>query len=462
MTRTDEGSELVDSLLALLPPGQVLTRSEDVEPYGSDWATRFGGSPAAVVFPKSVAEIVAVVNWARAARVPLVPSGGRTGLSGGAAAGAREVVLSLGRMRGVLEFDPVDRTVTVEAGITTQAIQDLAREKGLYYPVDFASRGSSQIGGNVATNAGGIRVIRHGLTRDWVVGLKVVTGEGKVLEVNRSLVKNATGYDLRHLFIGSEGTLGIVAEVTLQLTDPPQEQQVMLLAVSSLDDLMPVLEVARKHLTLSAFEFFSDRALNHVLAAGGRSPFRECVPYYALLEFDLVGTVALDLFEVLLEKGLVADGVLAQSHTEAAELWRLREGITESIAQYRPYKNDIAVRVADVPRFLRAVDEMFAAQYPQFEVIWFGHLGDGNLHLSVLPSSGIDQGVFDAACDLATGKLAGLLRDFGGTISAEHGIGLLKKPYLHFSRSQEEIDLMRQMKRVFDPAGILNPGKIFD
>ena len=298
------------------------------------------------------------------------------------------------------------------------------------------------------------------MTRDWVAGLKVVTGTGELLDLNRGLVKNATGYDLRHLFIGSEGTLGIVVEVTLRLTDPPPEQQVMVLALPRMDALMRVFASLRSSLRLSAFEFFTDRAMTHVLVHGAQRPFGAEAPFYALAEFDADEPAALAAFELLSEAGLVLDGVIAQSIAQASSLWRLRESITESIARYSPYKNDISVRVSRVPEFLADMDKLFAREYPHFEVVWFGHIGDGNLHISILKPDGMDVGAFNAECGRVTTLLCEVLKAHEGSISAEHGIGLLKRPYLASSRSESEIALMRGIKQVFDPLGIMNPGKL--
>lgn len=438
-----------------------LIRSEaDLLHYGRDWTRSLAPSPSAVALPESVAEVLELVAWARKDGVALVPSGGRTGLSGGAVAANGEVVVSLEKLNRVLAFDPVDRTLTVQAGVTTQQVQQAARDHGLFYPVDFGSRGSSQLGGNVATNAGGIKVLRYGMTRDWVAGLKVVTGTGELLDLNRGLVKNATGYDLRHLFIGSEGTLGIVVEVTLRLTDPPAEQQVMVLALPRMEALMQVFSSLRGSLRLSAFEFFTDRAMGHVLANGAQRPFESDAPFYALAEFDADEPAALSAFEALSEAGLAVDGVISQSLAQAAQLWKLREGITESIAHYRPYKNDISVRVSQVPAFLTEMDALFTREYPHFEVVWFGHIGDGNLHISILKPDGMDGEAFDTECGRVTSLLCDVLKAHGGSISAEHGIGLLKRPFLSGSRSEAEIALMRGIKQVFDPLGIMNPGKL--
>lgn len=457
---------LLTELARRIPGLAMKTSAGDLEFYGRDWTRRWQPAPLAIALPSDVGQIQAIVRWAVEHGVALVPSGGRTGLSGGAVAARGELVLSLERMNRVLGFDRHDRILTVEAGLTLEAAQTAAREHGLIYPVDFASRGSCTIGGNVATNAGGIRVIRHGNTRDWIAGLRVVTGTGEVLELNRGLVKNSSGYDLRELMIGSEGTLGIVVEAMLRLTDPPPESGVMLLALPSFEALMQVFDVLRSRLVLSAFEFLTDRALAHVVAHGAQRPFAEDHPYYVVSEFDAQAEIqqqaVLGAFEELLGEGLVEDGVIAQSDAQAAALWRLREGITESLARHMPYKNDVSVRIGAMPAFLAAAQELLGREYPQFEVVWFGHIGDGNLHINVLKPEAMDTAAFVHECGRVTELLADLLREHGGSISAEHGIGLVKKPYLDSTRSAAEIALMRGIRQVFDPHGILNPHKLFD
>jgi len=398
--------------------------------------------------------------------VAIVPSGGRTGLSGGAVAAHGELVLSLERMNRVLAFDTVDRALTVQSGISLQAVHAAAREHDLAYPVDLAARGSCTIGGNIATNAGGIRVIRYGNTREWVAGLKVVTGAGELLDLNRGLVKNASGYDFRHLLIGSEGTLGIVVEATLRLTAPPAPSQVMLLALPDMDALMRVFDLFRARLALQAFEFFTDVALRHVLAHGAQRAIEGEHPYYVVTEFDAtdetVRETALAAFEQALQQGWVSDGVIAHSEAQAQALWRLREGITESLAPLRPYKNDVSVRVSALPAFLHEMSALLQREYPQTEVVWFGHIGDGNLHINTLPAADGDDAGFIAQCEHVTALLADTLQRHGGSISAEHGIGLVKRPYLGSARSDAEIALMRGVRKVFDPNGILNPGKLFE
>lgn len=443
---------------------QIKLLESDLEYWGRDWTRSFEVAPLAIVFPINVEQVVELVRIANAENFQLVPSGGRTGLSGGCVASNNEVVVSFDRMNRILGFDPIDRLVRCQAGVVTARLQQFALEQGLFYPVDFASSGSSQIGGNIATNAGGIRVIRYGLTRDWVAGLTFVTGNGDVVNANQGLTKNATGYDLRHLLVGSEGTLGFVVEAEMQLCTPPVPQRVMVVCVASLQDLLSILQSFQAKVELSAFEFFSDFAMTKVLSHRGiERPFPTASTYYALLEYDESMTdTATKAFSDCVEKGWITDGILSQSASQSERLWELRDGITESIAEYTPYKNDISVRVSEIPGFLADVEQVVTNHYPDLEVCWFGHIGDGNLHLNLLKPSEVDVYEFQERCREINPLLFELIRKRGGSISAEHGVGLLKRDFLPFSRSESEIKFMKAIKRAFDPNGVMNPGKIFD
>ena len=463
---THPNSTLLDGIRAFIEPEHVRIDTDSLLDYGRDWTRLHNPNPLAVILPGTLDQVQQLVRYANQQQLALVPSGGRTGLSAGAVACQGELVVSMQRMNRILDFNVADHSVLCEAGVITETLQNFAHEQGLYYPVDFASRGSSQIGGNIATNAGGIKVIRYGLTRDWVLGLKVVTGRGDVLELNRGLIKNATGYDLRHLFIGSEGTLGIIVEATLKLTSPLREPTVLVLGVPDLEQIMALHHVFRERLELSAFEFFSELALQKVTAKGLQRPFVTEAPYYVLIEFENPGSqytdLALTLFEECTDQGWLVDGVMSQSEAQAAELWRLREDISESIASYQPYKNDIALRISYIPEFLREADALLASEYPDFIVLWYGHIGDGNLHINILKPEHLETTAFADKCGVVSEHLFSVLRQYGGSISAEHGVGLLKKPYLHYTRDQLEIDYLRAIKRIFDPLNIMNPGKIFD
>ncbi len=463
----DPANTVVASLRKQLGDESVRVDSDSLLTYGRDWTTAYRPDPLAVVLPRDIDQVMSLVKLANKLGFSLVPSGGRTGLSGGAVARNQEVVVAFDRMNRILAFDPVDRQVVCEPGVITEQLQQFAERQGLFYPVDFASAGSSQVGGNVATNAGGIKVIRYGMTRQWVMGLKVVTGGGELLELNRGLVKNATGYDFRHLFIGSEGTLGLIVEVTLALTTPPADPTVLLLAVSDMPSCMEVLKTFQQKLQLSAFEFFSEQALCHVISHKAlQRPFETRSPFYALIEFEVDNDTRLDeamsLFEYCLESGWVLDGTVSQSVGQAEALWRLREDISETISRFSPYKNDISVRVSRVPEFLARVDELVTDRYPDFEIIWFGHIGDGNVHLNILKPDGLELQGFQEQCGEVSAEVFQLVKTFAGSVSAEHGVGLLKKAYLDASRGKAEIAYMREVKKIFDPNGILNPGKIFD
>ncbi|MEZ5502106.1 MAG: FAD-binding oxidoreductase [Halioglobus sp.] len=447
--------------------GRVLTDPDSLQRYGRDWTRVHTPSPVAVVLPDSIEQVQAIVRLAAAKDMAIVPSGGRTGLSAGAVACNGELVLALDRLKVIEDFNPIDRTVRCGAGVVTEQLQQYAAERDLFYPVDFASSGSSQIGGNISTNAGGIKVIRHGMTREWVAGLKLVTGTGELLDLNRGLVKNNAGYDLRQLVIGAEGTLGVVVEATMRLSRPPQELVVLVLGVPDMASIMEVLRTFQGALELSAFEFFSELALQKVVQHQElQRPFATPAEYYALLEFERrdesTYELAMGLFEHCLEQGWVLDGVVSQSIAQARSLWRLREDISETISRWTPYKNDISTVISRVPAFLAEVEAVVNANYPEFEIIWFGHIGDGNVHLNVLKPDELPMAEFQRRCGEVSKWVFDIVQRYGGSISAEHGVGLLKKDFLHYSRTELEVSIMRQIKKAFDPRGIMNPGKIFD
>lgn len=465
MESSTEG--LVGQLVEIVGSDWVKTDDVELQYYGKDWTNVFHSDPIAIVLPSSIEDVQAIVEVAMDNQVALVPSGGRTGLSGGAVAEQHEIVVAFDRMNKILDFDAVDRQVICQPGVITEHLQQFADDNDLFYPVDFSSSGSSQIGGNVATNAGGIKVIRYGMTRNWILGMKVVTGTGEVLDLNRGLIKNATGYDFRHLFIGSEGTLGLIVELTLALCSKPQDPKVLLLGVEQITDTMEVLKAFRNKLELTAFEFFSDKAMSHVIAEKGlQRPFESICSFYALIEFENVAEQdlenAMELFEYCLERGWIVDGTISQSRAQAENLWRLREDISETIAKFSPYKNDISVKVSKVPEFLEELDALVTQVYPEFEIIWFGHIGDGNVHLNILKPEQLEIGKFYESCSKISEWVFDLVKKYGGSISAEHGIGILKKPFLQYSRSPAELEYMKAIKRVFDPHNIMNPGKLID
>lgn len=456
--------ELKNRLSKLMPNTKLLTDRESLLKYGADWTKVHEPSPCLVAMPREVEDVQKLVYFAKEHSLALVPSGGRTGLSGGAVAARGEIVVSFELMNKVLEFDEMDRSLTVQPGLITEHLQIAAEEKGLFYPVDFASAGSSQIGGNIATNAGGIKVIRYGMTRQWVTGLKVVTGEGELLDLNKGLVKNATGYDLRHLFVGSEGTLGFIVEATIKLAKKPVDLNVMVLACADFGGIMQVLKAFQDEIDLCAFEFFSNVALQKVTAHGVQKPFETEAPFYALLEYEKLSDETeqqvLNVFEACVEDGLVVDGVLSQNEKQAKELWALRERISETISIFTPYKNDISVKISHVSDLIGEVDSVVQKAYPEFEIVWYGHIGDGNMHLNILKPDAWTKEAFFDECKRVSQFVFEIVEKYQGSISAEHGLGLLKKDYLHFSRNAAEINYMKAMKKLFDPCNIMNPGKM--
>lgn len=466
-----DSEQIIATLKSLMEegpaPGKVLTDPADLDTYGKDWTKIYPPRPVAIVLPKTTEQVQALVTFANDNRVALVPSGGRTGLSAGAVAANGEVVVAFDNMNQILDFSASDRTVRCQAGVVTEQLQTFAEDNELYYPVDFASAGSSQLGGNLSTNAGGIKVIRYGMSRDWVAGLKVVTGKGEILDLNKDLAKNNTGYDLRHLFVGAEGTLGFITEATMKLARRPENLTVLVLGLGDLTNTMDVLQTFQKKIDLTAYEFFSHQAMGHVLAHGQvKAPFETESPYYALLEFEAVSDQVMDdamaLFEQCVENGWVMDGVISQSETQAKNLWQLRERISESIAPRTPYKNDVSVVVSRVPGFLREIDAVVTEHYPDFEIIWFGHIGDGNLHLNILKPEDMAKEDFFEKCQQVNKWVFEIVQRYGGSVSAEHGVGMTKKPYLEYTRSAAEIAYLKGIKQVFDPNGVMNPGKIFD
>lgn len=455
----------------LLPAEARLEDPEDKTTYGRDWTRVHAPKPSVVVLPKATEEVAKVLRWASSHRVAVVPSGGRTGLAGGAVAAQGEVVLSLERLRTLGPVDPVARTLRVGAGVVTAAVHEHCAPHGLTWPVDFASSGSSQVGGNISTNAGGVRVVRYGLTRQWVLGLEVVLPSGEIVELNGALEKNNTGVDLRQLFIGSEGTLGVITHATLKLCPIPRATQVALLAIKDLPTVLEVFGRARAEptLELQAFEYFSDPCLDVVMEeVGGSAPFESRYPAYLLVELEAgPGAELAEASEAwlarLFEEELVVDGVLSTSPADATRLWAYRERISESLSKKGfVHKNDVALPVSRLSVFTEALEAKLHERYPDFGVYLFGHVGDGNLHVNIMKPEAMDKADFLERVYETDTVLFEMIRSHAGSVSAEHGIGLLKKAALPYSRGPAELGLLRAVKKAVDPEGILNPGKIFD
>lgn len=436
--------------------------------FGLDRTKTYKPEYKILVFPETTEDVAAIIEYANLNKIPVVPSGGRTGYAGGAVAKNSEIVISLNKMNKVIEADPFLGSITVQAGMVTKNLHKEAEERGFYYPVDFAATGSSHIGGNIATNAGGVRVVRYGLVRDWVLGLTVVTGKGEILRFNGEILKNNTGYDLKHLFIGSEGTLGIITECTLKLTASPKDIRVILVSVP---DFKSILEIFKKThespLPLLAFEFFTEFCLEKVKDhLGVPSPFSSPSPYYVLMEYEVSGEndeeKLFSILETITNEGYITDGSIAQNSRQNETFWKYREGISESLSLHNTvHKNDISLPLRNMEAFIQEMESLLNGKYPGFQIALFGHVGDGNLHLNILMPEGMDKETFFVKCKSVDPDMFELIQKYHGSISAEHGIGLLKKDFLGFSRSQSEIDSMKAIKAIFDPNGILNPGKLF-
>lgn len=467
---TELKKEFLSEIGRSFPTDFLTQKPEDLAAYGKDWTKVYPPKPSAIVFPRTTDEVARFLKLCSQNGVAVVPSGGRTGLAGGSVASNGEIVLSLAKMAQMGEVDSLSQTLRVQAGAVTEAVHQHCAPHGLTWPIDFASKGSSHVGGNIATNAGGVKVIHYGMTRNWVLGLQVVTMNGEVLELNGALEKNNTGTDLRQLFIGSEGTLGIITEATLKLARLPQALDVFFFAVEDMSAVLRLFHEARRApFPLMAFETLTHNCIDAVTKhLGLKSPFEK--PYGAYVLMEVERPTSTDAQAVLdgwlaglFEKGFALDGTLAQSPREARDLWAIREGTPESIFHIGfLHKNDIAVPVAALEGFVNEMYEMFRKRHGGLEVYLFGHIGDGNLHVNTMIPSGMDRETFLEKCHEADADLFKIVQKYQGSISAEHGIGLLKKEWLQYSRTPAELALLKSIKKALDPQGLLNPGKIFD
>ncbi len=441
----------------IVGPEHLLEDRDLLPSYETDWTRRFTGSAPFVVRPADTDQVANVVTACRQFRVPLVPQGGNTGLVGGSVPRAGEAVLSLRRLDRIEDFDPVAGEVTAGAGVTLQALQEFVRPRGWDVAVDLASRASATIGGMVATNAGGIRVIRYGPMRHQVIGLEAVLADGAILARLPGLLKDNTGYDLPGLLAGSEGTLAVVTRVRLRLIPARPARAVALLGLPSLAAALHVLQAIRRQAPgLEAAEVFFPEGLELVLRhAALAPPFPRPHGCYLLVECAGADDPAPALAAALEAAADPASTLLAVSRPDRDRLWAYRERHTEAIsAEGIPHKLDITVPLARLADFEALVRTRLAAAAPGARPILFGHAGDGNLHVNLLGVAPDDETADDAVLRLVA--------DLGGSISAEHGIGIAKKRWLHLTRSPADISAMRAVKRALDPAGILNPGVIFD
>ena len=451
---------LISELRSVLSEGAVL-EGEEAAQKAQGWM--LVGVPRAILRPRSTEEVSRALSLCHRAKVAVVPWGGRTGLVEGTFAD-KAIALSLERMNRVIEVDRMGATATVEAGCLLQALCERVEEEGLFFPLDLGARGSATIGGNISTNAGGNRVLRFGMMRDMVLGLEVVLADGTIVTSLNHLIKNNTGYDLKQLFIGSEGTLGVVTHAVLRLRPLPSSQNVAIVAVSEFAALPKLLRRVEKKLagTLSAFEVMWEDFYNLVTTppASGRAPVQKGYPYYVLIE-SLGGETGADgerfrqTLEAALEDGEITDAAIAKSQDECKKIWALRDDVAQ-VVQFAPvFTFDVSLPIRHMEDYIAGVRSSLREKWPKSRVMVFGHMGDGNLH--VIVSVGEQNREMRHMVEM---MIYQPLAACGGSISAEHGIGLQKRDYLPLSRSSEEISLMSRLKQMLDPDNILNPGKI--
>ncbi len=459
-------SNIIDNIKEIVGSGGVLL-GEDVASRSDTWPPMGGCQARAIIRPRSTAEVAAVLKLCHAAGQGVVTHGGLTGLVGGARAGKKDIVLSLERMKTIEAVDKVNRSVTVEAGVPLQKVHEAAGDAGLLFPLDLGARGSCTIGGNISTNAGGNSVIRYGMIRDQLLGVEAVLADGTIISSLSGVIKNNTGYDLKQLFIGSEGTLGIVTRAVLRLRPLPRSCNTALVAIENFARLGRFLGDMDSALggTLSAFEVMWNDFYRLIIGDGSKhgQPLKSSHAFYVLLE-STGGHGESDkarfdgALETALEGGLIVDAVISQSKQQSGNLWAIRDDIEGLNTMLNPpILFDISLGIPQMDDYVQEVRGQLSARWPDSQLVAFGHLGDGNIHLGITVGSRDPAEVHavEAIVYEALGRRHGV-------ISAEHGIGLDKREYLKHSRSPEEIALMKTLKRALDPKGILNPGKIFE
>ncbi|HEX4331151.1 MAG TPA: FAD-binding oxidoreductase [Usitatibacter sp.] len=464
---------LLDGLAAIVGAPAVITQDLARAPYENDWRDQWHGRAAAVVKPASTAETSSVVTLLASRRVAIVPQGGNTSMCGGSVpdASGTQVVVNLSRMNRVRSVDALNNAMTVEAGCVLGTLQALAAEHDRLFPLSLGAEGSCEIGGNLSTNAGGTAVLRYGNTRELVLGLEVVLPDGRVWEGLRALRKDNTGYDLKHLFVGAEGTLGIITAAVLKLFPRPRSQATAIVAVKDPAAALKLLAFLRERVgeRVTGFELISricvDFVLEHI--PGARDPLATRHAWYVLVELsDSTAGRALDvLFEEALgeaaETGIVADAAIAASHAQRAGFWKLRESISEAQkAEGVSIKHDVSVPVSRVPELIERAGAELARRFPDVRVVAFGHLGDGNIHYNCSAEARADAKPFFAQAPEVNHVVYEVVHALGGSISAEHGLGVLKVEEIQRYKSALELDMMRAIKRTFDPHGLMNPGKV--
>lgn len=465
--------EFIRQLSDVVGAQAVLTAPEDITPYAVDWRKRYHGKPVAVVKPASTDEVAAVVGLCAANRTAIVPQGGNTGMVGGATPDetGTQLILNLSRMNRIRAIDLVNNTMTVEAGCVLASLQQASRDSQRLFPLSLASEGSCEIGGNLSTNAGGTGVLRYGNTRELTLGLEVVLASGEIWNGLRGLRKDNTGYDLKHLFIGAEGTLGVITAAVLKLFPLPTGRATAVVALETPRAALSLLSLlqARCGERVTGFELFSDFCISLVAKhfPAYKSPFKTAFPQYVLVELSDTRSAheAQALLEEVLgdamEQGMAKDVAIAVNETQAARFWALRENISEAqAAEGRNIKHDVSVPISNIADFIDTANAGLAKVMPGVRMVTFGHLGDGNLHYNVSPPIGMSPEAFMNMADVLNETVHDIVVQMGGSISAEHGLGKLKRDEITRYKSKLELDLMRKVKAALDPLGIMNPGKV--
>lgn len=466
-------SDFLDQCRSIVGTDYILTESADTAAYLTDWRRRFTGKALAVIKPGSTEEVASLVRLCNEFRIPIVPQGGNTGLVLGSVPdeSGKAIVLSLTRLNRIRGIDTINSTMTVESGVILEHVQNAAAEAGRLFPLSLAAEGSCTIGGNLSTNAGGTAVLRYGNSRELCLGLEVVTPQGEIWNGLRGLRKDNTGYDLRDLFIGAEGTLGIITAAVLKLFPLPHAQLTALAAMQSPEQALKLLSMAQEKCgaTLTGFELMSDFCLQLVAKhfPQMRLPFPQRYPQYVLLELsdneseEHANAMLEGLITDALELGVIEDAAIASSIAQSKALWNLREHIPLAQAEEgKNIKHDISVPISDIGEFIRTTDVLLQEAFPGCRMVTFGHLGDGNLHYNVSPPEGGSDEEFIARQSEINRVVHDSVHGFGGSISAEHGLGALKRDEIRAYKSVVELNLMRALKQALDPLGLMNPGKV--
>jgi len=463
-------SDLIGSLQAVVGAGHVLTGADDIAPFATDWRGRYSGVPLAIVSPGDTPQVAEVVRLCAQAGVAIVPQGGNTGLCGGATPIAGEIVVSLRRLRRVRAVDVANNTITVEAGCTLLEVQEAANRADRLFPLSLAAEGTATIGGNLSTNAGGVQVLRYGNARELCLGLEVVLADGRVWNGLRGLRKDNTGYDLKQLFIGAEGTLGLITAAVLKLYSRPRSIATAWTSVPTPEAAVTLLTRLREKIggRVTALELVGRPALDLVLEniPGSRDPLPLPSPWQVLIELSdtMAGDISAALEDTLADAivaRVATDAAIARNERQAQAFWALRENISEAQRiEGVSIKHDISLPVSRIPEFIERCDAALAAAFPGVRIVCFGHLGDGNLHYNQSKPQAQDNAAFIGKTEAVNRIVHDLVAQFGGSISAEHGLGQLKRQEILRYKGEVEMDLMRKVKQALDPRGLMNPGKV--